>query len=71
MDRKHSRESTDLFLDSIFQTSAGSSATATPLPGVQQTINPMSAPPPKQIAASASPQYEIEEVEDDFVTVPR
>ena len=55
--------------DSIFQTSAGTSGTATPLPGAQQTI-PMSAPPPKQITASTLPQYEVEEV-DDLVTAPR
>ena len=61
------------FQDSVFRTSGASSGTATPFPGSQQAIqsNPMSAPPPKQISASTSLQYEVEEVEDDLVTAPR
>jgi hypothetical protein len=59
--------------DSVFHTSAGTSGTATPLAGAQQSVqsNPMSAPPPKQISSSTSPQYEVEEFEDDLVTAPR
>ncbi|OAL38649.1 hypothetical protein AYO20_01855 [Fonsecaea nubica] len=62
----------ELLGDSIFQTSAGALSAVTPS-GIAQTIqsNPMSAPPPKQISASTSPQYEVEEVEDDLVTAPQ
>ncbi|KIW89091.1 uncharacterized protein Z519_10576 [Cladophialophora bantiana CBS 173.52] len=63
----------ELLGDSIFQRSAGASGTVTPSTGIAQTSqsNPMSAPPPKQISASASPPYEVEEVDEDFVTAPQ
>jgi hypothetical protein len=59
--------------DSMFQPSAGTSGTATPMAGPQHPVqsNPMSAPPPKQISMTDSPPYEVEEVEDDLVTAPR
>ena len=71
MDDKPTDDNADMCPDSIFHVGGETPGAATPLPRDQQTINPMSAPPPKQIAASASPQYEVEEVEDDLVTAPR
>ncbi|OCT43986.1 hypothetical protein CLCR_00149 [Cladophialophora carrionii] len=64
------RDNTENSADSIFQTSPGVSGTATPVPGAQQTIqsNPMGAPSPRQIPTSTSPQYEVEELEDDLIT---
>ncbi|ETI29606.1 hypothetical protein G647_02059 [Cladophialophora carrionii CBS 160.54] len=66
------RDNTENSADSIFQTSPGVSGTATPVPGAQQTIqsNPMGAPSPRQIPTSTSPQYEVEELEDDLITAP-
>ena len=70
---KHVPQKAETIADSIFQMSAGSSGTATPSVGVQQTVqsNSMSAPPPKQISAATPPQYEVEEVEEDLVTARR
>ena len=66
-------DSAKISQDSIFQMSVGASGTTTPSVGVQQTIqsNTMSAPPPKEISASALPQYEVEELEQDPATASR
>lgn len=60
--------------DSIFQMSAGPSGSVTPLPANSnnQQSSMSAQPPPKQLPGPDSPQYEVEEVEEeDFVTAPR